>query len=726
MEKQELDKKIEAKDTQIEAKKKEIIDAIFENVDNIAEEEKQNYVVSNLVEKLGISEAEAKAIAGENGITFEDAEEEEVKRPHRYGKSTVAEKFNEYEERYTEKLDSAREEYVEKYNENLKEKSGFKKGLLKIGNWLGVNSKDMSINKSEDVKESYDKYRLSLTREEYVNDRLNERAQQMLESGKTEEEVNEYISKISHRYGTFITKASKLEEEYKNVSEVKRSIWGESKSKNLEKINGLGKKFWENKIVKSTIGNKWVRFALTTGTVGALSGGFSGLFLINRSARFLGGMVGGRIAKWSADKIANEEKILSNKLAKLEERYHRGSESEKGQKWVERPSDGTLYKTKDKSVGINSEEYIQEREKIEQSLNRIRRIKDAAVIGGAYAGGMGAGKLSETYNPLDSDGKMSGGGGNHSGNEGGGDNPTSTDTPETTNNPDVHKIHEGAHIGKGEGQEHAFRRIIEDDQKIAKALGYEEWSQKHGLPLDYSEEHLHKFSAGAAHRFAISEGLYDQATGEERWIYENGHDVAYDMQVEADGSVTVHEYVDNIETDVPDSANDSFETDTDYANDGKGGKFIYEKTHGGHHPHHGSGKLQSKIESVPYNDDIKIKFTPDAIEPVPYDDDPTNIIKKVDGVDTKIPKVDGALESTIPKVDGPNGQVIPETKAISGQSSNYDYVQRPGIFNNVEVDPYDQGVNTHRGPGTRYGVYGNQPRPQGGGFLGDLLKIFGL
>jgi hypothetical protein len=436
----------------------------------------------------------------------------------------------------------------------------------------------------EEAKELQEK-----TRQLYVTERLRERAEAMkvslLSEGKSEakadEEVSKYLEKVGERYKKFVTGAHRLESEYKLVSHIKnkankktseeayagllekpetakekllqkeryeniikneyRKVLGrdltkaeiakaqqkaQEQLKSLEPVQEKSSRFWNNKVVRNTIGNKWVRFALTTGTVGALTGGFSGLFLVNRAARFLGGMAGGRLTKWGMDKLANEEKIYTDKLKDLAEKYE-GKE-------------------------VGAREYDEKRENIELYLTRVRRAKQAAILAGAAAGGILAGQLE--HNLADRLGHS--GGGND--NEGTHKNPTEQTTPDPNKSPvtppipEPHHINPDAYIHKGEGIEHTFRRQIEGNLELAHKLGY------HGGDHDLGA--LHKFSGEAAHRLALQEGYVDGA-GHEVWVNSSGIDkAAYEIVAKGDGTYEIHEYFGGEESDAFHHTGDAFET----------------------------------------------------------------------------------------------------------------------------------------------------------------------
>lgn len=169
------------------------------------------------------------------------------------------------------------------------------------------------------------------------------------------------------------------------------------------------------------------------------------------------------------------------------------------------------------------------------------RVKHLIVDAGIrLAVGYGAGKLtdkiwSDIHPPVDTPPRT---------------DPNPEPAPITETGPNADAI-----IHKGEGIEHALRRQIEHDPELATKLG---WN---------GQEDLHHFSAGEAHRIALQND-YVEGTGE-RWVnWNEGHQTAYQLEVDSNGQPIVKEFFDGTERDTMSQMNDQF-VKTDYADSHK-------------------------------------------------------------------------------------------------------------------------------------------------------------
>lgn len=90
-------------------------------------------------------------------------------------------------------------------------------------------------------------------------------------------------------------------------------------------------------------------------------------------------------------------------------------------------------------------------------------------------------------------------------------------------------------VHKGEGIEHAFRRQIEHDESLAKALGF-----KGDI---HDTKALHEFSGGAAHRLAIDTGYVDK-TGAHQIGITQANKVSFEVKMENGQPIVVEKALD--------------------------------------------------------------------------------------------------------------------------------------------------------------------------------------
>jgi hypothetical protein len=183
------------------------------------------------------------------------------------------------------------------------------------------------------------------------------------------------------------------------------------------------------------------------------------------------------------------------------------------------------------------QEVLETRLKQEKNARVKHLIVDAGI---RLAVGYGAGKLtdkiwSDIHPPIDTPPRTE-------------PNPEPAPITETGPNSD-------AIIHKGEGIEHALRRQIEHNPELATKLGWD------------GQQDLHRFSAGEAHRIALQNDYVEGS--QERWVnWNEGHQTAYQLEVDSNGQPIVKEFFDGTERDTMSQMNDQF-IKTDYADSHK-------------------------------------------------------------------------------------------------------------------------------------------------------------
>ena len=105
--------------------------------------------------------------------------------------------------------------------------------------------------------------------------------------------------------------------------------------------------------------------------------------------------------------------------------------------------------------------------------------------------------------------------------------PVETTEAETLVKPDDMAV-----IHEGEGIEHAFRRQIENNPKLAESLGFS--------VEDGTKEQLHKFSGEEAHRLAIKFG-YVSTDGQHQVGVMGAEKVAFELKTDSDGEIYLTE-----------------------------------------------------------------------------------------------------------------------------------------------------------------------------------------
>ena len=466
----------------------------------------------------------------------------------------------------TATIDAKRETYLAAHAESVKQgtdKEGFFKRAL---NTLGF------AKKKEQVTDELTAYRAEKdtyeqTRKTITTTAAEKRAREILEKKRAaglEDRTDQELKKIVDRYTRItktldafkvkdITEAKKLnlEEEYKKVADKKQAIALENKkvtwlgkvgerygklSKTKRRLLGLGISTVAVGVGTGGVGlgGKAIRLGVTSavryvggdwidkklGTVG-VGGSAVGAVL---SGALLGGGTGylvGKGASYALSKLTNENKIISNKITELTRAYENGeigvaeydagrADADAKKKQVEQ-----LRKTIEKSgmilgAGVGAYEGYEHHQHEPQ-------VKEGARANLPKTGV----PQTQTNNPIDPRGQAI-----HEG----------WKIPHETTAPvQPHVIPETAYIHQGDGIENTFRRQIEADPAMAKALGYT------GDVTDIKA--LHEFSGGAAHRLALDEGYVDRVTGEQvgaRWM--GDHAVAYELKADGAGKYIVQEH----------------------------------------------------------------------------------------------------------------------------------------------------------------------------------------
>ncbi len=535
-----------------------------------------------------------------------------------------------------QKIEDTRKEYIDQYGNSVRDVNGLKKFGYKIRNFLGISRKDAFTDGSEKNNYEYEKNKTVTDR--FTDKRVSEREEKLKQKNWTEDDIvilKKRYKKVLRKSGSEDFSINKDFDFVKNENALlrgkKSEAWEKNKSEQEKKAEEVMIKAreWYNRHpnIKKTLGNKWFRFAVMTGTIGLATGGMSTFFLANRAARFMGGLTGGAIGKAIGELTLNEDKmkeISDKKLANLDASYKGGY--------------------------ISASEYDTKKENIDLLMTRYARLKQGLVIG--LAGGVGALAGSaesalagdhthdiptKTPEHRDQTTPVNGPEKTTPVNQTPGTppqpapiqespTPTETQTPPTTPTqtapetapatettptriPDEHTI---VKAGSGKGIEHAFRAQIEHDPELAEKLK-ELYHYKGGIS---TPEELHKFSGVVAHQIALGEG-YVGSNGAERWI---SGTASYDIDIEPNGEVVIHERSLDAQGNWSEAQNSTGTLETDVDKDASGR--IYEQTHKGGDAHHVEHLRKSINESYHRPRETMSQITP---EKYPVADLPTNI-----------------------------------------------------------------------------------------------------
>jgi len=411
----------------------------------------------------------------------------------------------EQHEKIKSDLDTARAEYQKLYKEFQSKRGVFQKM------WAGLKGGTVNFDDvpemAEAMKAAQSKYQEALAG--YGNDLYQTRKEELEKTGLAGKDLDQALAvyKAKDIFDTVVLKEKEM------MAQEKTAILP-------EKVKGvIGKTLgWYTKLPKP------VRMLLSTGiATGILVGtghvaasgalAYGGYRLARAGISGLAGQlaVGTKNLFWNADKD----------VAKIDKKFEQ-NKSELGT--VE---------------GFDMKALQQMQMALEQRLKQEKnaRIKHLIVDAGIrLAVGYGAGKLSDKiwsdiHPPVDTP-------------------PRPEPAPVTETGPNSDAI-----IHKGEGIEHALRRQIEHNPELATKLGWD------------GQQDLHKFSAGEAHRIAMGNDYVEGA--QERWVnWNEGHQTAYQLEVDSNGQPIVREFFDGTERDTMSQMNDQF-IKTDYADSHK-------------------------------------------------------------------------------------------------------------------------------------------------------------
>jgi hypothetical protein len=279
-------------------------------------------------------------------------------------------------------LESLRQKYINDYSKNVAKMGVIKKTLARVGNWFGFKNKHQSFQNA-DVKaaqQAFDKRqdmsvaeRLAEVGQTYETRTRNERVGS---DGKIIErkEAFERYQKIMKRIETAREEAHGSGEGLRKVKEERDALQAERekawKSEFMDTVSEKWNRISQDKWAKRTIGNRYFRAAVLGGLSGFFTGGLtSSAFWLTRVARLGAGAVAGKETKKFLDKKLNEEEILIDRLATLDEKFQ--------------------------NKQVTRSEYDQQRLSIDTEIQRIRRLKDLLTASAGAAAGMGAGALAD-------------------------------------------------------------------------------------------------------------------------------------------------------------------------------------------------------------------------------------------------------------------------------------------------------------------------------------------
>ncbi len=590
------------------------------------------------------------------GSTAPTSDEEKERKLRELQKGIIADRKREKERKaqgfldearteQNQKIEDTRKEYIDAYGQSVKNVNGLKKFGYKIGNFLGINRKDAFTDGFKKDNYEYEKDRKGgQTLDIFAEKRIEDRIEKYKREGKTDNEIQaleeRYKRMIGDKNNAFSNRDFDfVKDENLRLRIEKKNTWEANKSKREIQAEltmaKTGEWLDKHPHIKKTLGNKWFRFAVTTGGIGLATGGISTFFLANRVARFAGGMLGGALGKTIGELTLDEEKMdqmLSKRVQGLNTKYQRGY--------------------------ISASEYDKERESIDLTMTRYARLKQGLVIGlaggvGAFAGSVESALAGDHAHDIptktpehrDQTTPVNGPEKTTPVNQTPGTPPqpapiqesptptetqtpppaptetapteTTTPTPKTpvTTAPDEYSI---VKAGSGKGIEHAFRAQIEHDQALAEKLK----DLYHYKGAIGTAEELHKFSGVVAHQMALGEG-YIGADGAERWV---SGTASYDIDIEPNGEVVIHERALDAQGNWTDTENSQgiFETGADKNASGA----VYEQTHKGGDAHHVENIRKSINQSFSTKPEINVNAPiekPGPIELPP----PTNLNKPI-------------------------------------------------------------------------------------------------
>lgn len=334
-----------------------------------------------------VSKEESVILKSETGLSKIEQENKKENEPQTKPQKELSEKVKSmraYEERKAiqeEEMRRDKSKYLENYDKRMKGKTTAGKIISKMAGWLGLWDRNR-VGRGKELRQNEGEFYGSLENFASLKDRVAQIESDIL-SGKRKNakgEVKEYSQEVIDRYRAKIAKLelSRLSSEQKNVAEKRADTWNQIEEKNA--IENANLTWWKNPFRK-TLGNRYMRFALMTGTIGALTGGVtSGAWLLGRGIKFGAGIVAGKIgqkgAQLAVDKLLNEEKFIRNKYNRIASDYANGK--------------------------INALEYDKKIERISLQLNAIKNLLPTIVAGASAAGaGYGLSKLDASTHVFD-------------------------------------------------------------------------------------------------------------------------------------------------------------------------------------------------------------------------------------------------------------------------------------------------------------------------------------
>ena len=311
--------------------------------------------------------------------------EDSIAEPKQKELSEKVKSMRAYEERKAiqeEEMRRDKTKYLEKYDTRMKGKTSAGKFISKMAGWLGLGDRNR-IGRGKELKDTEKEFYGNLENYTTLKDRVAQIESDIF-SGRRKNAKGENVRFSQEVFDRYRAKMARLElvrisTEQRDVAEKRSETWNQIEEQNH--IVEQGKKsFWKSAF-KHTLGNRYVRFALTTGAIGAMTGGVSsGAWLLGRGIKFGAGIVGGKLgqkgAQFAVGKLLNEEKFISNRYNKIASDYANGN--------------------------INAHEYDKELEKIQLQLNRIKNLLPALVAGASAAGASyGLSKLDASTHVFD-------------------------------------------------------------------------------------------------------------------------------------------------------------------------------------------------------------------------------------------------------------------------------------------------------------------------------------
>ncbi len=334
--------------------------SIAEKIENIKKEEK----------KRGLGDINNVLMAEEKHLVVSVPKKVEIVRtkdPVRIGRQDLA-----------TQIQKKKEDYINDYTKSVKKKWGITRGLIRLGNWFGITNKH-DVKAAQEKEDAYYERR-DLTLDQRENELSTAYANgERVRNKRFDKDGNETVNftEALMRYRRIREKIESRREEQLEKMKVERDSLHASREKawTTEKEEKFKAEFMKNLnkvtsnvVYKTLLGNRYVRFALISGLVGAATGGLgSAAFWATKSARFVGGAVAGAGTKKLLDKKFNEGDMFKNEIDELDLAY--------------------------KNKIISGKEYDKQRTALDAKVNRWKSGKTLAGL----AVGVGAAELSSDY-----------------------------------------------------------------------------------------------------------------------------------------------------------------------------------------------------------------------------------------------------------------------------------------------------------------------------------------